>query len=131
MIRIVAVAVSGGRDSMALLHCTARAGTALGVEVIALHVHHGLQPAADAWAEHVAKSCKRWAVGFAMQRLAGQPAQGESIEAWARRERYQALTTMAREAAGICARARISNSSLGATRVKIISSAVTASSSCI
>ena len=98
MIRIVAVAVSGGRDSMALLHCTARAGTALGVEVIALHVHHGLQPAADAWAEHVAKSCKGWAVRFAMQRLVGQPAQGESIEAWARRERYQALTTMAREA---------------------------------
>jgi tRNA(Ile)-lysidine synthase len=92
------VAVSGGRDSMALLHCTARAAQALGIEVLALHVHHGLQPAADTWAELVERSCERWTLRFMMQRLAGKPARGESVEAWARRGRYLALGAMAREA---------------------------------
>ena len=98
MTRKVAVAVSGGRDSMALLHCTARSAEALGVEVIALHVHHGLMPQADAWAEQVQRTCQRWKLPFALQRLAGKPAKGESVEAWARRGRYLALATMARAA---------------------------------
>ena len=95
--RRVAVAVSGGRDSMALLHCTRRAAEAGGIELIALHVHHGLQPEADAWAELVERTCMRWKLGFAMQRLAGKPGRGESVEAWARDGRYRALAAMARE----------------------------------
>jgi tRNA(Ile)-lysidine synthase len=94
-VRTVAVAVSGGRDSMALLHCTARAARALAIEVIALHVHHGLLPDADAWAGQVEQACRRWSLRFALQRLGGKPAKGESVEAWARRGRYRALTEMA------------------------------------
>jgi tRNA(Ile)-lysidine synthase len=99
----VAVAVSGGRDSMALLHCLARAAQAQGVEVWALHVHHGLQAQADDWAGFVERTCKRWAgkglpLCFAMQRLHGKPARGQSVEAWARAGRYKALVEMAREA---------------------------------
>ena len=94
----VAVAVSGGRDSMALLHCTAGAADALGLDVVALHVHHGLQVDADAWAQRVQSACKRWSLRFDMRRLAGKPAKGDSIEAWARRGRYLALAAMAREA---------------------------------
>jgi tRNA(Ile)-lysidine synthase len=102
-VSIVAVAVSGGRDSLALLHCTLRQAQPLGIEVVALHVHHGLQPAADAWADFVAATCDRWRaqgrpLRLAMQRLAGRPMPGESIEAWARRERYLALGAMVREA---------------------------------
>ena len=59
---------------------------------------HGLQPAADAWAEHVEKSCRRWGAHFAMQHLSGKPSRGESVEAWARRGRYLALAAMARAA---------------------------------
>ncbi len=92
------MAVSGGRDSMALLHCTARAAKALGIDVVALHVHHGLQRDADAWAELVERVCGRWSVSFSIQRLAGKPAKGDSVEAWARRGRYLALASMAREA---------------------------------
>ncbi|MDP1692369.1 MAG: tRNA lysidine(34) synthetase TilS [Burkholderiaceae bacterium] len=94
----VAVAVSGGRDSMALLHCTARAAKAQGIEVVALHVHHGLMADADTWAEQLEKICARWRVQFAMQRLAGKPGKGESVEAWARRGRYASLAAMARTA---------------------------------
>jgi tRNA(Ile)-lysidine synthase len=101
--RSVAVAVSGGRDSMALLHCLARAAQTQDVEVWALHVNHGLQPAADEWAAFVERTCKRWAtrklpVRCAAQRLQGQPARGQSVEAWARAGRYAALASMARAA---------------------------------
>jgi len=91
----VAVAVSGGRDSMALLHCLARAGRERGVEVRALHVHHGLMAKADDWAGFIEHTCKRWRVPFAMQRLVGRPARGDSVEAWARAGRYAALAAMA------------------------------------
>ncbi|MBI3154159.1 MAG: tRNA lysidine(34) synthetase TilS [Burkholderiales bacterium] len=101
--RALAVAASGGRDSTALLHCTARAARALGLQVHALHVHHGLQPEADAWTRHLAAQCRRWAraglpLTLHVRRLQDAPGQGESVEAWARRERYAALAAMAREA---------------------------------
>jgi tRNA(Ile)-lysidine synthase len=101
--RAVAVAVSGGRDSMALLHCLARAAHAPGVQVWALHVHHGLQAQADEWSAFVERTCKRWAskglpLHFTMHRLQGKPARGQSVEAWARAGRYEALAAMARAA---------------------------------
>ena len=95
--RRVAVATSGGLDSTALLHCTRRAAQALGVELHALHVHHNLLPEADAWQAHVRAQCRRWRVAFATLRLHDRPLKGDSVEAWARRGRYQALTTMAAE----------------------------------
>ena len=96
----MAVAYSGGRDSTALLHATLARAAALGVQVIALHVHHGLSPQADAWLAHCEAQCRRWSRGarqveFAAQRLNGSPARGESVEAWARAGRYAALRAMA------------------------------------
>ncbi len=96
----VAVAYSGGRDSSALLHATLAAAAAQGLRVVALHVHHGLSAHADAWLAHCEQVCRRWAarglpLGFDHRRLAGQPAGGESVEAWARRARYAALREMA------------------------------------
>lgn len=98
---IVAVATSGGRDSTALLHATAVAAQAQDLQVLALHIHHGLQPDADAWFDHVRTQCEHWAaaglpVRFAGHRLTGRPARGDSIEAWAREARYTALATLAR-----------------------------------
>ena len=95
---VVAVACSGGRDSVALLHATRRASDALGTSVVALHVHHGLMADADRWAAQVETLCERWNVAFLCARLAGAPAPGQSVEAWARRERYAALGRLAREA---------------------------------
>ena len=98
----VAVAASGGRDSTALLHCTLRSAAALGIEVHALHVHHGLHPLADHWRQRLARQVQRWAragcpVSFHWRELTGSPGRGESVEAWARTGRYAALAEMASE----------------------------------
>jgi tRNA(Ile)-lysidine synthase len=97
----IAVAVSGGRDSTALWHATARAARGSTLQVVGLHVHHGLQSEADAWVTHLQAQARRWAarglpVSLQWQRLRGAPAGGDSIEAWARRGRYAALAEMAR-----------------------------------
>lgn len=100
----IAVACSGGRDSIALLHATARMAHELGgTEVVALHVHHGLSPQADAWLAHVQQLCRGWAaqgwpVSFHARHLNLLPQPGESVEALARQARYRALASMAREA---------------------------------
>jgi len=98
----VAVAVSGGLDSTALLHCTARTAPA-GVQVHALHVHHGLHADADAWQAQVAAQCRRWRrdgqpLPFHAHRVQQRPQAGDSVEGWARRVRYAALADMARAA---------------------------------
>jgi len=100
----VCVAYSAGRDSTALLHATARAARELGIDVVALHVHHGLMPEADAWLEFADQLILRWQkAGFPVRlvstRLQGKPAKGESVEAWARRERRAALERLALGAA--------------------------------
>ena len=100
--RAVAVAYSGGRDSTALLHATLQAAMPLGTRVLALHVHHGLSDHADDWLTHCQAQCVRWQrrgwpVVLAFVRLAGRPSLGESVEAWARHQRYRALHAMAIE----------------------------------
>lgn len=94
----VAVAVSGGRDSTALLHATSKLALPLGIQVWALHVNHGLLPEAPAWAQQVRQQARRWGAGFLVRQLEGAPASGDSLEAWARRGRYEALAEMAQEA---------------------------------
>jgi len=99
----VAVAFSGGRDSLALLHAACRAAQALGLQVAALHIHHGLLPEADAWLPQARRLCARWRrQGWPVQlhwaRLSGQPAPGDSLEAWARAGRHAALAQLAQEA---------------------------------
>lgn len=101
--RCIAVAYSGGRDSTALLHATLVQAAAIGVEVVALHVHHGLSPNADHWLAHCEAQCLRWArrglpVRLLARRLTGSPKRGDSVEAWARRERYRALREEAAQA---------------------------------
>jgi tRNA(Ile)-lysidine synthase len=104
---VIAVAVSGGRDSTALLHATCRAARGTAVQVVALHVHHGLMPQADAWLVHLQSQCRRWhrqglPVELKWRRLTGAPAPAESVEAWARRGRYRALGEMAHESGAGC-----------------------------
>lgn len=99
----VAVAYSAGRDSTALLHATACAAReAGGVEVWALHVHHGLSANADAWLAHAEQTCSQWAsqglpVRLLARRVMVPLAPGDSVESEARKARYAALSEMAHE----------------------------------
>jgi tRNA(Ile)-lysidine synthase len=100
---VVAVAYSGGRDSTALLHVTARVARDLGIDVVALHVHHGLLAQADDWLTKARRRCAAWCraglpVRLLWRRLPDSPKPGDSIEAWAREGRYRALAEMAIEA---------------------------------
>lgn len=100
---VVAVACSGGRDSLALLHATASAARDVpGLAVVALHVHHGLSVHADAWQAHVEHCCAAWAKRGLPVRCMVRRVQcaddGRGVEAAARAARYDALREMAREA---------------------------------
>lgn len=91
----VIVAFSGGRDSTALLDA---AVAALGAgRVIAVHVHHRLQAAADAWPGHCRAQAGAIGCRCEVREAEGAPGPRESIEAWARSARYAALAEVARE----------------------------------
>ncbi|ODV42335.1 tRNA(Ile)-lysidine synthase [Cupriavidus sp. UYMMa02A] len=92
------MALSGGRDSVALLHAAHAAVSAwnLPARVVALHVHHGLQAQADNWDRFCADLCGRWQLGYFVRRVTVQANTGEGIEAAARRARYEALGEMCR-----------------------------------
>lgn len=92
----LAIALSGGADSTALL--TACAARWPG-QVAAIHVHHGLQPAADGFASHCEALCASLSVPLAVCRVDARHASGQSPEAAARDARYAALA--AAVAAGI------------------------------
>ena len=70
--RPLAVAFSGGLDSTVLLHAAVRAAGP--GRVLALHVHHGLQPAAEGWATHALEACGRLGVRARVLRASGRPA---------------------------------------------------------
>jgi tRNA(Ile)-lysidine synthase len=88
------VAYSGGLDSHVLLHAMAGLRAQLGgAEVRAVHVNHGLQGDADAWAGHCRSACERLAVACVVLEVEARPAAGQSPEAAARQVRYETLAS--------------------------------------
>jgi len=88
------VALSGGPDSVALLHLLT--DPSLDLELEAAHVHHLARRAeADRDAEFCRALCERRAVPFHLIRLAPEPAPREGREAAWRRRRYRALLEVA------------------------------------
>lgn len=84
------IAFSGGLDSSVLLHLLAAWARHEELPALsAIHVHHGLQPAADAWPEHCAQVCARLGIPLDIVRV--QVAPGASLEQAARRARYAAF----------------------------------------
>ena len=79
-----AVALSGGADSTALLLACALRWPQ---QVRAVHVHHGLQAAADGFVSHCEKLCAQLQVPLAVERINAKHAPGESPEEAARRGR--------------------------------------------
>jgi tRNA(Ile)-lysidine synthase len=88
----LAVAYSGGADSTALLLACARRWPG---QVTAIHVHHGLQAAADDFERHCRSVCAALMVPLVVQAVNAKHAQGQSPEDAARRARYKAFEAVA------------------------------------
>ncbi len=93
----IAVAFSGGGDSLGALVATKAWADGCGRPVIALHVDHGLQAASGAWRDAAAETARRLGVGFrALAWTGGKPVVG--LAAAARRARHSLIAEAARAA---------------------------------
>src|SRR5258708_29011269 len=81
----IVVGLSGGVDSVVLLHALAQR-----TPVAAVHIHHGLSPNADRWARFCRKFCKRLGVPLTVRRVRVAK-KGEGLDAAGPAARYQAL----------------------------------------
>ena len=90
----IAVALSGGRDSMVLLDALAALAPAREVSLSAVHVHHGLSRLADAWAEFCGEACGARGIPLSVHRIRVDRASGTGLEAAARAARYEVLSAV-------------------------------------
>jgi len=88
----LAVAYSGGADSTALLLACVEKWPG---QVRALHVHHGIQAAADDFEQHCRRLCTRLDVPLMVKKVDAHPARGQSPEDAARSARYKAFELLA------------------------------------
>ena len=91
----ITVALSGGRDSVVLLDALIATARQRGHPLTAVHVHHGLSPNADAWADFCTKICADVDVPLDVRRVDVTHAPQQSLEATARIARYSALAVAA------------------------------------
>lgn len=87
----VAVALSGGIDSMVLLDALHAVASRSPLRLSALHVNHGLSPRADRWAEFCVEQCALRDVPLTIRRVDVGRRRGQSLEAAARTARYDQL----------------------------------------
>lgn len=93
----MAVAYSAGADSTALLLAAHERWPG---RVVALHIHHGLQPAADGFEQAARDVCVCHGIELKVLRVDAGHASGQSPEDAARRARYAALANQA-QASGV------------------------------
>jgi tRNA(Ile)-lysidine synthase len=83
--------LSGGVDSVVLLHALHALAPACGWRLQALHVHHGISPRADEWAKFCAELCARLNVPFQVEHVDIKPLRERGVEAAARELRHAVL----------------------------------------
>ena len=82
------VGLSGGCDSVALLHLASFWRDRGGPALRAVHVHHGLSSEADDWVKLCEGVCQQLAVNLSVYRVPPVTDQGKGVEAAARTARY-------------------------------------------
>jgi len=85
------LALSGGVDSIVLLHTLSQLSSSLSFSLSAMHVHHGLSPHADAWLQMCEQLCGEHNIPFYSEKVHVDLQSGLGVEATARDARYQAL----------------------------------------
>ena len=87
----VCVALSGGVDSIVLLDAVAALRATSGIDVAAIHVHHGLSPKADDWAAFCASRCRSLGIALTTIKVRVDKSSPAGLEGAARAARYQAF----------------------------------------
>ncbi|MBM5570943.1 MULTISPECIES: tRNA lysidine(34) synthetase TilS [Deefgea] len=82
------VGFSGGLDSTVLLHWLSTQQAELDFQLSAIHVHHGLSPNADAWAEHASQIAQQLGTTCQIAHVSLTNLHGQGIEGGARKARY-------------------------------------------
>jgi tRNA(Ile)-lysidine synthase len=94
----VAIALSGGRDSVALLAAVVECERVDRANLVAVHVHHGLSKQAQHWADFCRELTVAHDIAFDLRRVDAAVHTGAGIEATARTLRYRALRQAAVDA---------------------------------
>lgn len=97
----VLVAVSGGPDSVCLVHALVDLRRLLRVDLGVFHFDHRLRSGSAEDAGYVGRTADRLHLPFFLRVAETQPEQGESVEDWAHRARLGALALAMREAGAV------------------------------
>lgn len=90
------LALSGGLDSVVLLHVAARVAATCGMRLFVFHVHHGLSKNADHWEQLCREQASALAAGFDVRHVRVDAHDARGVEEAARVARYDALGQMCR-----------------------------------
>src|SRR5882672_10714894 len=87
----LALGLSGGVDSVALLSALTELAPAMRFSLRAVHVNHGISPNAARWAEFCAQLCARFRIPFQLETVDIGPYRNLGLEGAARQARYEAF----------------------------------------
>jgi len=87
----ILLGLSGGVDSVVLLHLLVQLASQHSWKLSALHVHHGISTHADEWTEFCCRLCEQYAVPLQVERVDITPLRDMGVEAAARKLRHEAL----------------------------------------
>jgi len=87
----ILIGLSGGADSVVLLHVLHQLAPRFSWRLSALHVHHGISPHANAWADFCAQLCAQYQIPLHIERVDIAPLREHGIEAAARKLRHAAF----------------------------------------
>lgn len=87
----ILIGLSGGVDSVVLLHMLHTLAERFCWKLSAVHVHHGISPHADAWASFCADLCTTHHIPLQIEKVDITPLRAQGIEAAARQLRHAAF----------------------------------------
>jgi tRNA(Ile)-lysidine synthase len=91
----ILIGLSGGVDSVVLLHLLLQLAPKFSWQLSALHVHHGISPNADAWVKFCTELCASYHIPLVIEHVDIAPLrEQQGIEASARKLRHAAFAKL-------------------------------------